>query len=292
MTSPITYPPSISLYGAQLALQNELATITYTGVDGSIFYLAGPYAPVAGAQDGLVLLKHMGLMSPFKMLELQGARQDGGTWTDTVYEPGEIMLSLEASGIAPQNIRNVLRQWISAWDPAVGNPGHPTQLGRLTVYTPDMGEWYINARMSKNVSDQFTKDFTYSGRQPLTWACKNYDAFWFGAADSVSVFNANDAVTIVTTATPSGSYTLTIPGFGTTVPIGAFAIPTDLQTAIGDVVGTANVIVDNVRRTLSGVSYDIQFVEDLAAQAIGTITADLTSFVGNLGIIQAVTQWL
>src|SRR6202000_1539849 len=101
-------PGPISTYGINQVLANQLVTIAYVGVDGSIFYLAGPMAPVAGAQDGIVLQKHMGLMSPFTLLQLQGARQDGATWTDTVYDVGEIMLSVEASGIAPQNIRNVI----------------------------------------------------------------------------------------------------------------------------------------------------------------------------------------
>lgn len=188
MTSPITYPPgTISKWGIIQALANQLAWITYIGVDGSIFYLAGPLAPVAGAQDGLVLTKHMGLMSPFELLKLQGARQHGSTWTDTNYDEGEIMLSLEASGITPQGIRDVLRQWVSAWDPSVGNPGYPNQLGKLSVFTPDLGEWWANVRVAKNFSDIFDQDFTYSGKQKITWEVHNDDAFWY-SVDSTSTF--------------------------------------------------------------------------------------------------------
>lgn len=188
MSSPITYPPgTVSQWGINQALQNELPWISYVGVDGSIFYLAGPLAPVAGAQNGLVLVKHMGLMSPFELLKLQGARQDGETWTDTLYDAGEIMLSLEASGTTPQGIRDVLRQWISAWDPEVGNNGFPTQLGKLSVFTPDLGEWWANVRLAKNLSDVFDKDYTYSGKQTLTWEVHNDDAFWY-SVDSTSEF--------------------------------------------------------------------------------------------------------
>lgn len=179
MTTPITYPPTVKTWGINQALTNQNTWISYIGVDGSIFYLAGPLAPVAGAQDGFVLKKFMGLMSPFEMLELTGARQDGSTWTDAVYDVGEIMLGLEASGVGPQNIRDVIRQWISAWN--------PKQTGILSVFTPDMGEWWANVRLGKNVSDEFDKDYVWSGRQQFTWSCKNYDAYWY-SVDSVSQF--------------------------------------------------------------------------------------------------------
>lgn len=179
MTTPITYPPTISTWGTNQALTNQYSWIAYIGVDGSIWYLAGPAAPLVGAQDGLVLKKHMGLMAPFEMLELRGARQDGATWQDTVYDVGDMMLSLEASGIAPQNIRDVIRQWISAWD--------PKQTGILSVFTPDLGEWWCPARLGKNISDQFDRDYTWSGKQAFTWNVKNYDAFWYGV-DSTSQF--------------------------------------------------------------------------------------------------------
>lgn len=181
MTTPITYPPGqIKTWGINQALVNQNTWITYIGVDGSIFYLAGPLAPVPGAQDGVVLIKHMGLMAPFEMLELEGARQDGATWTDAVYGVGEIMLGVEASGIAPQNVRNVVRQWVSAWNPRA--------TGVLSVFTPDLGEWWAPVRLGKNISDIMNKDYTWSGRQPFVWNCKNYDAYWYGLADSTSSF--------------------------------------------------------------------------------------------------------
>ncbi|BCP41426.1 hypothetical protein MINTMi27_15190 [Mycobacterium intracellulare] len=182
MTSPFVYPPGqISTWGNNLALKNQDPWISYIGVDGTIFYLSGPMAPVAGAQDGLVLIKHMGLMSPFEMLEQRGARQDGASWNAAVYDVGEIMLQVEASGVGPQNIRDVIRHWISAWD--------AREVGKLSVYTPDMGEWWANVRMGKNISDEFTKNYTWNGRQVFTWVAKNYDAYWY-SVDSTSSFAA------------------------------------------------------------------------------------------------------
>lgn len=201
MTTPITYPPTVKKWGIDQALQNQNTWISYIGVDGSIFYLAGPLQPVAGAQDGLVLKKHMGLMSPFEMLELRGARQDGATWTDAVYDVGDIMLIVEASGIGPQNIRDVIRQWISAWS--------PKKTGLLSVFTPDMGEWWARVRQGKNVGDSFEKDYTWNGKQIFTWEAKNYDAYW-ESVDSTSTFgllyaSASDDFTARSNATTLGS---------------------------------------------------------------------------------------
>lgn len=200
MTTPVTYPSgTISTWGINQALTNQNTWISYIGVDGSIFYLAGPAAPVVGAQDGLILQKHMGLMAPFQMLELRGARQDGATFTDAVYDVGEIMLGLEASGIGPQNIRDVMRHWIAAWD--------PKKTGILSVFTPDLGEWWANVRQAKNISDQFTQDYTWSGRQPLTWSAKNYDAYWY-SVDSTSQFAIAYASASENFTTESNSATL------------------------------------------------------------------------------------
>lgn len=164
-------------------------------------------APVAGAQNGLVLQKHMGLMSPFENLKLQGARQDGQTWTDTLYDAGNIMLSLEASGTSPQKIRDVIRQWISAWEPQVGNSGFPSQLGKLSVFTPDMGEWWANVRQGKSLSDTFTQDYTYSGKQELTWEVQNDDAFWY-STDSTSQFGMHYDSQTLNFATQANSSSL------------------------------------------------------------------------------------
>ena len=200
MTSPITYPPGqISQLGINRALTNQYSWISYIGVDGSIWYLSGPLAPEPGAQDGMALKKHMGLMSPFEMLEQRGARQDGATWQDAVYDVGSIMLGLEASGTSPQDIRNVLRQWISAWD--------PKQTGVLSVFTPDMGEWWANVRMGKNISDMFERDYTWSGSQPLTWEAKNYDAFWY-SVDSTSTFSMSYNTVLENFGNESNSFTL------------------------------------------------------------------------------------
>lgn len=246
MTTPFTYPPgTISTWGTKQALANQSTWISYIGVDGTIFYLSGPLAPVAGAQDGLVLQKFMGLMSAFDHLELRGARQDGATWTDAVYDVGDIMLSLEASGVAPQNIRDVIRHWISAWD--------ARQTGILSVFTPDMGEWWANVRMGKTISDQFSKDYTWSGKQNFVWTAKNYDAFWY-SVDSVGEFDiaydveSEDFTTQSNASTLGSAWTqfLSVSGHGT------YGIENNSAYYLTGGTGAAAVDVVNLYQTNSG----------------------------------------
>lgn len=183
MTTPITYPPGpISQWGINEALLNQSTWISYIGIDGSIWYLTGPLAPIAGAQNGMVVKKFMGLMANADMIDQKGARQDGATWQAAVYDPAEIMLGLELSGLSPQETRDTMRAWISAWDFRTA--------GTLSVFTPDMGEWWCSVRQAKNITDEFSKNYTWSGRQAFTWSAKNYDAFWHGI-DSTCSFAAS-----------------------------------------------------------------------------------------------------
>lgn len=176
----VSYPPgTISTLGTNLALQNRAPHITYVGPNGTKFYLAGPLAPTPGAQTGVVLQNIMGLTAPFRHLDNQGARQDGTTWTDTLYEPGEIDMVLEASGLAAADIRALLRSWQGAWNPKVQ--------GRLSVFTPENGEWWARVRQMKNFGDPITYSHENYGGQRFTWAARNDDSFW-ESFDSVSSF--------------------------------------------------------------------------------------------------------
>lgn len=167
----------ISVYGANQALTNEAIWVSYIGPNGAIFNLAGPLAPVPGAQTGVVLRSFSGLVAPFTNLDLKGARQSGATYTGTVYDPLDLDLQLEFSATGPDEMRELIRAWIGAWD--------PTEAGILSVFTPDAGEWWCQVRMGKTIIDTFKKDYTWSGRQPFTWNCKGYGAFW-ESVDSVS----------------------------------------------------------------------------------------------------------
>lgn len=177
----MTFPSGqISLMGSNQALENIDPSISYIGPDGTIFYLAGPLAPVPGAQEGIVLQTISGLMSPFNHLDNQGARQDGSTWNDALYDAGEIDMTVEASGFGASSIRKVIGRWINSWD--------PKRVGKLSWFTPEMGEWWADVRLFKTIPDQIVQSYSRSGRQKFTWTCRNDDAFW-KSYDSVSTFS-------------------------------------------------------------------------------------------------------
>jgi hypothetical protein len=186
------WPPGpISALGANLLADGRDPRISYIGHEGSIFYLSGPMAPVLGAQNGMGLISMQGLHPPFTHLDNQGARQDGTTWTDSVYEAGEIDLVVESSGLSAQDSRQVISSWIGAWD--------PKKLGKLSWFTPERGEWWADVRMGKTFSDQFTQSYSRGGRQRFTWTARNDDAFW-KSTDSVSTFQGSNNSGYVTLA--------------------------------------------------------------------------------------------
>ena len=178
-----TFPPgTVSTLGKKLLIENRAPHITYVAPSGSKFYLAGPLAPVPGAQNGCTLLSVMGLTPQFKHLDNQGARQDGTSWYDTVYDPSEIDMVVEATGLTPANMRSVMRSWQGGWNPKVQ--------GRLHVFTPENGEWWARVRQLKNFSDPITYSHENYGKQKFTWAARNDDAFW-ESFDSVGSFKMN-----------------------------------------------------------------------------------------------------
>lgn len=176
-----TWPQGqISTLGNAQLLENKDPHISYVGHDGSIFHLSGPMSPIIGAQNGVALVSISGLHSPFTHLDNQGARQDGATWTDSVYEVGEIDMLVETSGLTPMQSRQVTAAWMGAWD--------PKKQGKLCWFSPERGEWWANVRMGKSFSDQVTSARTCGQR--FTWTARNDDAFW-QSFDSVDTFRFN-----------------------------------------------------------------------------------------------------
>lgn len=175
-----TYPPGqVSLLGQIELGQNRFPHITYVGRDGTKFYLAGPLAPTAGAQNGVVALSVKGLTPPFQHLDNQGARQDGATWFDALYDPSEIDMQVEVTGITTADTRSVMRSWLGSWS--------PKERGRLHVFTPENGEWWAQVRQLKNFDDPIMHTYENYGKQRFTWAARNDDSFW-QSFDSVDTF--------------------------------------------------------------------------------------------------------
>lgn len=170
-----------------MAWQNKLALdfthsqISYVGHEGTIFHLSGPFAPVIGAENGVVIRSISHLDPPFKMLDNRGARQDGTTWYDAVYDPGEIALVIEVSANSEAEFRKIWSTWWGAWD--------PRQVGKLCWFSPERGEWWALARMAKPTQDKFDRDFYQSRKAELQWISQNDNAFWFGPPSVCSVSN-------------------------------------------------------------------------------------------------------
>lgn len=176
-----TYPPAPSLLASNTALEFLDSWIYYVGYDGTIYHLSGPFAPTMGAENGFNILTISGMHSPFKHLDNQGARQDGTTWYDSVYDPGEIDMVIEATGMSAKESRQTIASWMGSWD--------PKQLGKLCWFSPERGEWWADVRQAKSPPDQFTQSYYRTGRVRFTWSARNDDAFW-KSVDSVSQFGA------------------------------------------------------------------------------------------------------
>jgi hypothetical protein len=182
------------LWQNNLALDFTHSQIAYVGYEGTIFHLSGPFAPLLGAQSGVVMKDISGIDPPFKMLDNKGARQDGTTWYDALYDPGTINMSVDIGGINAADFRSVMRAWWGAWD--------PKQVGKLCWFSPERGEWWALARLSKPVPNNFKQDFYQSWLANFTWTIQNDNAFWFGPP-SVCQVSTNSQVNLADTFTAS-----------------------------------------------------------------------------------------
>jgi hypothetical protein len=176
---PVFPPDVITPLGAARMLQGTLPDISFTGADGSIFYLQGGRAPILGCQDGMGLVGSEGFEAPPVLLDEQGARQDGITNLDTVFDPAIIKLTIEATGLTPQSFRRALRTWISSWN--------PPNVGSLNVTTQELGQWWMPVRKAGPISDRLLQDPSLHRRMQFEWKCRGDNAFWQGI-DTTSVF--------------------------------------------------------------------------------------------------------
>jgi hypothetical protein len=269
-------PPTPSLLASNSALLLQDSWVYYVGYDGTVYHLSGPFAPTPGAENGFDLVSITGLHAPFKHLDNQGARQDGTTWFDSVYDPGLIEMVIEVSGMSPKLYREMMASWYGSWD--------PKQVGKLCWFSPERGEWYANVRQAKTIPDQFVRSPYQSGRVKFTWSARNDDAFWKGPA-SVSTFALNAIQEIATTGT-SGTFTLTYRG-QTTAAIPYNATAAQLQSALGALsnIGSANISVTD---TAGGAPWLVTFQGTLGATAVPVLTADSTHLNGGFTTVTVV----
>lgn len=178
-----SYPATpVTNYGVTLLKEGIEPLITYISPDGDLaFYLNGGLAPWPGVTEGVSLIEGFeGLHPLFDHLDHKGARQDGVTWADTVFDPAEISFDILCSATTPENLRTVIRKWFAAWD--------PEKRGTLSWVTPDGGEWWCYPRLHRAPTDKTARTYARSKQQKFTWMIRNDDAFW-RSYDSVSKFN-------------------------------------------------------------------------------------------------------
>ncbi|MBO0676779.1 hypothetical protein JRC04_04805 [Mycolicibacterium sp. S2-37] len=184
----ITYPPGpVTPYQSQLLLEGIDPQITYISPDQKRkFYISGAMSPVAPGvpgQDGIVLAEPLsGIQSPFKHIDSQGARQDGVTWDDTVYEPMEIDMKLEAHAATTAGLQRVMSDWIAATP--------PEEMGRLEYYTPKTGLWWVQTRPAETIQSKPKNSPHRQLRWPFVHTARVDNAFWYGV-DSISKKEGN-----------------------------------------------------------------------------------------------------
>lgn len=178
-------PPTI--WATQQLLTGDESIITWIGVDGSIWPISGGVAPMIGAQEGVALADIKGLMSTFKHIDQQSARQDGATWLDTVWEPLELDFGVHVSGMTPSGYRAQQAGWMNSWDPKI--------TGKFVWYSKSSAERWLWLRLLKEPSDQFKLASAMQGVQSFTWAARADVPFW-QSFDSVSSLVASNATTL------------------------------------------------------------------------------------------------
>jgi hypothetical protein len=182
MTAPISFPgQAITPLGAARMQAGIVPDIDVVDTVGTIYHLQGGQSPSLSCQDGFGLIDMEGMQAPFSLLDEQGARQDGITNLDTVFDPAIIKMTLEASGTTYASFRRAVRMWISSWNP-------PNVL-TLSVFTQQLGQWWMPVRQSKPIPDALQQDPTLHRRFAFKWECRGDNAFWQGI-DSTSVFPA------------------------------------------------------------------------------------------------------
>lgn len=177
----ISYPSGqVTPNQARRLIEGDEPFIAYRGWDGDVtFHLMGPLSPIVGVQEGVVITADSikGIIPTWNTLDQSGANQDGVTFNDAVYNPIELDMVVEAHGNTPESTRQVIRDWVSSWD--------PRQTGELSVFTRENGMWWADVRWLRAPTDALMR--ASSCRQRFVWTARVDEAFW-KSFDSVSRF--------------------------------------------------------------------------------------------------------
>lgn len=168
--------PEVTPFAVNSFLNQSDPIITWVDRNDNIWPLSGGLAPIPPL-EGVNMSSIEGLMAALKNLTQQGALQDGDTWMGAVYDPAEITVDLEVFANSPSSYRTIVRQLMAGFDPK-----YP---GKLNWYSPELGDWWLSARLSKAVDATWKTSPALVGHSTLAVPLHVDQAFW-QSYDSVS----------------------------------------------------------------------------------------------------------
>lgn len=175
------YPPGpATLLGQELMLDGTDPLIMLTTADRTrTFWVSGGLAPWPRYQDGLSMVEISPPTADFANLNHQGARQNGITYSDTVYDAMEFTIIAVAHATTPEGLSRVVSEWMAA--------NTPEKLCRTEWLTPDSGLWWIDHRLAKPWPDRITNSPRRQRKQVVTTVVSADLGFWC-SVDSVCVW--------------------------------------------------------------------------------------------------------
>lgn len=184
-----TRPPTTG--ALQSLLSGEESLVTWIGTDRSVWPISGGLAPIPPG-EGVQLVDIKGLHPPLKHVDQQGAHQDGVTWLDTTYDQSEVDMTITVFGKGATGRRTVFRRWLAGWEPRA--------TGRLSWFTADLGEWWLDLRLNQEPRDTIKAGDAQS--ITMNWATRADFPFW-QSFDSISTKLIASSATAL--ADPAGS---------------------------------------------------------------------------------------
>ena len=181
ITTPV--PP----FQIQSLLGQADPVVTWVDRNRNIWPISGGMAPIP-PMDGVAMSSIEGLMASLKLLTQQGALQDGDTFMGKVYDPAEITVDLEVFASTPNIYRTIVRQLMSGFDPQ-----YP---GELHWWSPEIGDWWVPARLSKGVDSTWKTSPAVVGHSTIAVPLHVDQSFWQTFDCSCTVSGSGGFVTL------------------------------------------------------------------------------------------------
>ncbi|AXH70416.1 minor tail protein [Gordonia phage Daredevil] len=129
-------------------LRDDRTKVIYFGIDGSVWHLSG----YGQGREGATLGVEPGMlyMPDMELLYLEGARQDGAKYQDTVLPRREIDFEVQIAGKTNREFMARNDAWWRAW--STRTPG------TLAMFTSSTGWRWIKVRLAGNIDTKWGKD--------------------------------------------------------------------------------------------------------------------------------------